>query len=494
MKKLNVLKIIDQWGWAYDWIAQEQKRYSKHNIMYERIWDIMDKIDNMDIDIVYLPCPDINKHIPLKLIKYCKNKNIKVIGGYAAETDKKYKGVDLILTISPQTYTIAQDLYQDTIPTVFLPESVDTKYFKNNFKFKSFKVGWAGSFKRPLKRTYLLKKLNYDVKIQCDRNFYQNKTQQHMLNFYNSITALVLTSKTECMPRVVLEAMSASLPVISTDVGSIRMLIGDEWIVPVNPEETLIKNMNEKIKLLEKYPRLKYDVGKRNRQRILKYLSWERNQKLWDKLFTKLFENDWKAIEIINKKSINIFNNFIELQKNPFIKSSILNPSKGVIIEAPVIDEIINKLPDEIIKHSMEKNIPNITKINAEPLLLIPEIKQYTIEEILKLLNKFNYWLLEDSCLNCIQEKKLLSNTLVIGVSNQKIKKQISTFLIKEHGFILKGNKLCNNCHIIIKVSKIQKTKLMLMNKCSVKVPLPVIPYLERLYGNQINKILTNKG
>ena len=84
-KRLNILRIIDQFGWAYYYISKEQQLYSRHNIFYVRISDILERFDSLDIDVMYLPCPDINKTIPNILIEKCRKRGIKIIGAYSGE-------------------------------------------------------------------------------------------------------------------------------------------------------------------------------------------------------------------------------------------------------------------------------------------------------------------------------------------------------------------------------------------------------------------------
>jgi len=59
---------------------------------------------------------------------------------------------------------------------------------------------------------------------------------------HQHMDALVLTSRFEGLPNVVLEAMTAGLPVLATDVSDLRQLITDGqegWVVPVGDDEAL---------------------------------------------------------------------------------------------------------------------------------------------------------------------------------------------------------------------------------------------------------------
>lgn len=311
MNKLNILRCGDQKFWAYHWIAQEHSRYSKHNIEYAK----HNEINLNGKDLIYIHSPDITNYHATRLPEDAKNKGIAVIGGYAGNPQcwspaakKTYSTADLIVTISPQIYAFAKFHYTN-IPIVFLPESVDTYFFRQKkFNRNSFIVGWAGGIHKPIKRAYLLDKLDFNIlkKDNWSQQIFieENKSISHesMREFYHSIDILILTSKSECMPRVILEAMSVGLPVISTDVGNVKMLLDKEWIVPNTSDEEIIRELNNKLSLLYKYPDLKYEVGKRNFLHVNKYFSWEQNTKLWDKVFELTKEKNYKEINKLTQQ------------------------------------------------------------------------------------------------------------------------------------------------------------------------------------------------
>ena len=156
MKKLNVLKICDQYGWAYDFLNREQARYSNHNIISCPIAEFK----NLDgIDVVYIHSPDINERARKEIPRLAKEKGIPVIGAYAGEVTNLYSNSDLLVTISPQTYKYCKDKYL-CIRTIFLPESVDTQFFTYVDRTDAnYQVGWCGRESK-VKRPYLLDKLN----------------------------------------------------------------------------------------------------------------------------------------------------------------------------------------------------------------------------------------------------------------------------------------------------------------------------------------------
>lgn len=157
---------------------------------------------------------------------------------------------------------------------------VDTSIFKpKNVSRKAFTIGWAGKYDRTEKRTHLLERLGYPIKIG------KNLKHSEMPDFYNSVDVYVCISIAESSPLPVLEAMACGLPVISTDVGIVSEALQREWIVPTMPEEKVVKSIKRKLKKLEGDADLRKSVGKRNLDEIRCRWSSEVRAKDWDRLF-----------------------------------------------------------------------------------------------------------------------------------------------------------------------------------------------------------------
>lgn len=78
----------------------------------------------------------------------------------------------------------------------------------------------------------------------------------------------------EAMPLVILEAMRASLPVISTNIGAVpEMIINDEIGFIINPNDT--NALAKKIVYLTNNSVIREKMGKRGRQRFEKYYSFD---------------------------------------------------------------------------------------------------------------------------------------------------------------------------------------------------------------------------
>jgi glycosyltransferase involved in cell wall biosynthesis len=80
---------------------------------------------------------------------------------------------------------------------------------------------------------------------------------------YSALDVLVLPSMTEGFPNVVVEAMTCGLPVVATDVGDCRRIVGDcGWIVPPKNPEALAATISEAIYALPTWS------AERSRKRI----------------------------------------------------------------------------------------------------------------------------------------------------------------------------------------------------------------------------------
>lgn len=304
MKKLNICKLIDQFGWAYFFVTKEQQKYSRYNIYPLKLKDALEQFEINSTNILYISSPDMGYNtIMYSIIEKCKKANIKVITAYASQKIIKYNYSNLVVSISlPFTKELVK-LYPDKT-VIFLPESIDSGFFspKKDINSNSFIVGYAGST-YPVKRTHLLDKLNYPVVKQCQHGtnfFIAERTLEPMLRFYYSIDTLILLSKSECMPRVVLEAMACGLPVIATNVGSLNSILDKEWLINSTNEKEIIEEANYKLNLLEKSSDLRNKVGKRNRKYIEEYFSWKKNQRLWDNVFESLYKNNYENIKNIS--------------------------------------------------------------------------------------------------------------------------------------------------------------------------------------------------
>ncbi len=110
-------------------------------------------------------------------------------------------------------------------------------------------LNWVGTGKYLPEMNTLASKLG----IQSDINFIGYISEKEkMITLLDKADIFVLASRTEGLPRVVIEAMARGLPVIATRVGGIPELISEEFLINKNDPEALAR----KIKFLIANPKV----------------------------------------------------------------------------------------------------------------------------------------------------------------------------------------------------------------------------------------------
>jgi glycosyltransferase involved in cell wall biosynthesis len=98
----------------------------------------------------------------------------------------------------------------------------------------------------------------------------------------------VLASAWEGMPLAVGEAMAMEKPVVATDVGGVRELVGEAgWIVPAKSPEGLAESM---LALMRSTPEVRASQGHAARQRIQEKFSIEAKADEWEALYRGVLE------------------------------------------------------------------------------------------------------------------------------------------------------------------------------------------------------------
>jgi glycosyltransferase involved in cell wall biosynthesis len=97
---------------------------------------------------------------------------------------------------------------------------------------------------------------------------------------------LVLTSASEGMPNVVLEAMAAARPVVATDIHGLRELLGDDPQQVVPPDD--VAAFVDAVTLLVGDRTLSSQVGLRNRERALTRFSLDATAAAYATLYESL--------------------------------------------------------------------------------------------------------------------------------------------------------------------------------------------------------------
>jgi glycosyltransferase involved in cell wall biosynthesis len=109
-------------------------------------------------------------------------------------------------------------------------------------------------------------------------------------SFYHSADAYILPSYSEGLPMVILEAMAAGLPVISTKIGAIPEII-DEGINGFLVDPGDIKGMVSKIEILKKNKGLREIIGRNNITKVMALYSLSQQAKAFKNLYLQLLGN-----------------------------------------------------------------------------------------------------------------------------------------------------------------------------------------------------------
>lgn len=304
MKKLNVLLLIDSYGWAFDFGARGIQKYSKHNCSIKSIFDVTYK-DVISNDVIFAFSATMwNSFIMKPTVYYTisKKKRRCCVGMRASpKIATPIPITDLIDAIACQNKEIYYwntkrekeikskvdefaHLQQRKLYLVY--SGVDDEIFKPVERPKErFVVGWCGNKDWNVKRFRLLSKLKFLVVTKTERHLVKGISQEPMAKWYNTLDAFVHVSEMEGFPQPILEAMSSGLPIVSTTVGGNQEVIDKKWLVPVYPESEVIKQVNEKLQLLKDDYELRLRVGRRNRQKVLKKWSWRHIVKRYDEMF-----------------------------------------------------------------------------------------------------------------------------------------------------------------------------------------------------------------
>jgi glycosyltransferase involved in cell wall biosynthesis len=98
---------------------------------------------------------------------------------------------------------------------------------------------------------------------------------------------LVLPSRWEGMPNVVLEAMASKIPVVSTRAEGVMELLGDgasQQTVEMGDDEDFV----QKLAFLLNNPAEAAEIGKQNRERVVECFSMDRMIQSYQRLYASL--------------------------------------------------------------------------------------------------------------------------------------------------------------------------------------------------------------
>ena len=126
--------------------------------------------------------------------------------------------------------------------------------------------------------------------ISVEKNVLTLGEREDIINILNGTDIFVLTSRTEGLPNVIMEAMAAGKSVVATNVGGVPELVVDGetgYLVPSNNVEELSKAIN---KLLDN-PKGAKRMGEKGKERVKKFFSMERMVQEMETMYLSLLRN-----------------------------------------------------------------------------------------------------------------------------------------------------------------------------------------------------------
>lgn len=241
-----------------------------------------------------------------KPIPFFHNSNIKeltekprkclIIGGIRGNQGlrKAWKYIQYFDAIHTSNEYLKYECERAGAKTAFvLPPGIDYERFKPRptYRPETFTVGWAGDSTKPMKNFNLLPYFGYPYYLATKEHYYP-PDQMHL--FYPQVSAYVYMSSHEGCNRTILEACSCGLPVVTSDAGTVREFIGDEWIIKGDPRKTqFLVEAKKRLKTLETDYGLCLKVGMENRKNVERF-SWPNIAYRFELIIKNLVSHSWE--------------------------------------------------------------------------------------------------------------------------------------------------------------------------------------------------------
>ena len=162
---------------------------------------------------------------------------------------------------------------------VFYP--IDMKIAREKLDIETEKkyILFSSSFDNSVKNSPLAFSAIEKLQMNHELIELKNRSREEVNLLLNACNLLLLTSKTEGSPQIIKEAMACNCPIVATDVGDIREVIGNTkgcYITSFNPDDVA-----DKIKLTIKFDK------RTNGREMIKHLD---NKLIAEKIY-KIYKN-----------------------------------------------------------------------------------------------------------------------------------------------------------------------------------------------------------
>lgn len=292
---MKILLIPDSYGWAFDFYALGLQRSSKHDITVLPVSPsntINSKLIE-DHDVIFCFSRWIWDNLGEGIRKQAGEKPL-IMWCCGTFFQNPPSEIDRFALCTERLMEKAEKF--GITNTILLREAVDTDAYRPLDKEPSeqLRVGWAGNESRPIKRANLLKHLKYPVKIKSDYDIQtrvKNRNPTRMVEFYNSLdvyVTLMAQNGAHGVGRTILESMSCGLPVIATNIASTAKAVPKRWLISEKNVGAIIRRTNRKLEILDNDRDLLAEVGRANREFVVKNYSWTVIGQEWDRVFEEV--------------------------------------------------------------------------------------------------------------------------------------------------------------------------------------------------------------
>lgn len=233
------------------------------------------------------------------VITTCVYDHSSLDSGSIAELAPIFHLYDAYATCSPILRDIYVAISDYPDPVAVLPDGVDLdSYAPANLKRlaetgRPFRIGWVGNSQwgllegefdmKGVEGVFLpgieaLRRRGVNVEAAIVDRSKQWLPREDVARYYNTLDAYVCVSKHEGTPNPVLEAMASGVPIVSTDVGIVRHVAGDqqrELIIDRAPEA-----LADALQRLLTTPGHRETISQENLASIRSH-SWDQRRCLW---------------------------------------------------------------------------------------------------------------------------------------------------------------------------------------------------------------------
>ena len=151
-----------------------------------------------------------------------------------------------------------------------------------NFDIMFILIGNGNNQNNKILNNWLLK---YDMKF----NLTLIDHIDDVISYYSALDIFVLSSLSEALPNVLIEAMSMSLPCVVTDVGDNSLILKSKSFIVPSQDSNLLANSI--LKLIEMTPDARSIIGENNRNLVIEKYDISVISNLYRNIYLKYDQN-----------------------------------------------------------------------------------------------------------------------------------------------------------------------------------------------------------